>query len=139
MVATHDMPTIADFWAGSDIDRRDRLGLYADVALRDDDRRRREAEREGIRHLLRELNLDPGDDAIPTQIADALHAVIARTPSMLAVVQLDDILGEVEPTNIPGTTDEYPNWRRKVSVAIEELAADGRLQRTAEIMRRAGR
>ena len=139
MVATHDMPTIADFWAGSDIDRRDRLGLYADPAFRDDERRRRDAEREGIRRLLRELNLDPGDDAHPMRMADALHAVIARTPSLLAVVQLDDVLGEVEPTNIPGTTNEYPNWRRKVSVAIEDLAADGRLQRTAQIMRDAGR
>ena len=139
MVATHDMPTIADWWKGTDIDRRASLDLYPEPHLADEDRGRRHAEREGVLGLLREIGLEPVDRDDCCQIADALHAAIARTPSMLAVVQLDDVLCEVEPTNIPGTTDAYPNWRRKVSVPVEALAGDERLMRTARIMRDAGR
>ena len=56
----------------------------------------------------------------PGAVIDALHSVVARTASMLAVVQLDDLLGEIEPVNIPGTYREYPNWRRKLALPVEE-------------------
>ena len=139
MVATHDMPTIADWWKGSDIDRRETLGLFPEPSLADEERGRRHAEREGVLALVRDVGVEPVDRDDCVQITDALHAAIARTPSMLAVVQLDDVLGEIEPTNIPGTTDAYPNWRRKVSVSLEELAGDERFLRTARIMRESGR
>ena len=139
MVATHDMPTIADWWKGTDIDRRASLGLYPEAHLPDDERAHRHHEREGVLALLRELGLEPTDRDDCAQVIDSLHATIARTPSMLAVVQLDDVLGEIDPTNIPGTTDAYPNWRRKVSVSLEDLAGDERLTRTARMMRDSGR
>ena len=58
---------------------------------------------------------------------------------MLAVVQVDDLIGEVEPVNIPGTWREYPNFRRKLSRTVEQIGTDARLIRLAEIMRAAGR
>jgi 4-alpha-glucanotransferase len=42
------------------------------------------------------------------------------------MVQLDDLTNELEQVNLPGTTDEYPNWRRKLSLTLEELADDER-------------
>jgi 4-alpha-glucanotransferase len=45
------------------------------------------------------------------------------------MAQLDDILGERAPVNIPGTSTQYPNWRRKLSVDLADLAADERLTR----------
>jgi 4-alpha-glucanotransferase len=58
---------------------------------------------------------------------------------MLAMVQLDDLIGETEPVNIPGTYREYPNWRRKLALPIEEIFSDARWQRLASIMREAQR
>ena len=89
--------------------------------------------------MLGELGLTPPDPSDAAQIGEALHAVIARTPAMLAVVQLDDLLGEVEPANIPGTHREYPNWRRKLSRSVEEIAYDARLERLARMMKESGR
>ena len=138
-VATHDMPTIAEYWRGGDIGRRAALGLYPEPGMREQEEARRAAERPGILALLGELGLSPADTSDTGQITEALHTAIAKTNSMLAVVQLDDLLGEVEPVNIPGTYLEYPNWRRKLSRSIEEIEGDPRLARLAEIMRNAGR
>jgi len=138
-VATHDMPTIADFWRFGDIERRAALGLFPDDQAREQEVATRHGERWKVLALLHELRLSPADPEDTGQIADALHAAIARTPSMLAVVQLDDVLGETEPANIPGTHREYPNWRRKLSRTLDEIAADPRLERLARIMDSAGR
>ena len=138
-VVTHDMPTIAEYWSGDDIARRDGLGLFPEAALRDAEAGRRAPERQALQQLLGELGLAP--DQTPTQTAPtaALHAAVARCNAMLAVVQLDDISGETLPVNIPGTHLEYPNWRRKLSLDIEDLPADPRFVLLADTMRGAGR
>ena len=48
---------------------------------------------------------------------------IARTPSRLMAISLEDLLGVVDQPNIPGTVDEHPNWRQRLPVAVEEIAA----------------
>ncbi|MBL8381273.1 MAG: 4-alpha-glucanotransferase [Burkholderiales bacterium] len=137
-LATHDMPTVADFWDGGDIARQESLGLLPPGTTSATAHERRAAERAGLAALCRALDLPaPGEDG--AQASDSLHAVLARTESMLAMVQLDDILGETEPVNIPGTWREYPNWTRKQGRAIEALAADPRFERVASLMRAAGR
>jgi glycogen operon protein len=50
------------------------------------------------------------------------HAMVARTPSLLMLVQADDLSGETEPLNVPGTDKERPNWRRRLSTTVEDLA-----------------
>lgn len=51
----------------------------------------------------------------------AAHA-LARTPSRIMLIQADDLAGEQDPLNVPGTDREWPNWRRRVSVPVEALA-----------------
>jgi 4-alpha-glucanotransferase len=59
----------------------------------------------------------------------ALYAYLARTPSVLIGVSLPDAVGQRQPQNIPGTTDEYPNWRIPLAdaggrpVLLEDLPA----------------
>jgi 4-alpha-glucanotransferase len=60
-------------------------------------------------------------EPMPAAIAVALHVLIARSPSRLFVVQAEDLTGTIEQVNIPGTTGEHPNWRRKLAVDIEAL------------------
>jgi len=137
-VVTHDMPTIADYWAGGDIPRREALGLFPTPDLASAETARRADERERLLTLLAELGLRPAapDTANVTQ---ALHTVVAESRAMLAVVQFDDVVGEMEPVNIPGTYREYPNWRRKVSLPIEDLESDPRWAALVQAMQEAGR
>ena len=64
------------------------------------------------------------DAAFTPTLAAAIHAYLARTPSLLFVVQLDDLAGELHQPNLPGTTTEYPNWRRRLSRTLEDLLGD---------------
>jgi 4-alpha-glucanotransferase len=50
-----------------------------------------------------------------------MHLYLARSNSALVALQLDDLLGMTDPVNVPGTDREYPNWRRKLPVELEEL------------------
>jgi 4-alpha-glucanotransferase len=138
-VATHDMPTMTEFWHGEDIARRERLGLYATAQQREEDASRRHGERDGMLWLMGQIGLSPADPMDSAQVIEALHTAIARSQAMLASVQLDDLTGETEPVNIPGTHREYPNWRRKLSLPIEEIFRNPRWHRLVQLMREAGR
>jgi len=138
-VATHDMPTVTEYWHGGDIARRAQLGMHPGIQQQEEEAARRHGERAGILRLLGELGLSPAHPETAAAVVESLHEAIARTRSMLAVVQLDDLLGETEPVNIPGTYREYPNWRRKLALSIEEIAGDERWARLTTSMRRAGR
>ena len=151
-VATHDMATIAEYWRGDDIERRAALGLFPDATMHAAEAARRVPERQGLINLFDELGLRPAtatpdgasggapaDRAACDAVAAALHATVARCNAMLALVQLDDITSETAPVNIPGTYREYPNWRRKLSVTLEDLATDSRWVVLVQTMRDAGR
>jgi 4-alpha-glucanotransferase len=139
IVATHDMPTMTEYWRGDDIARRAALGMYPGEQQREEDAARRHAERADLLRLLGEIGLSPADPSAAGDVVGSLHAAIARTRSMLAVVQLDDLIGETEPVNIPGTHREYPNWRRKLALPIEEIVRHEQWSRLTAVMREAGR
>ena len=63
----------------------------------------------------------------------------SRSSAQLAAIQLDDVLGELDAVNLPGTFREYPNWRRKLGRDLEDLEGDPRLAALAQSMREAGR
>jgi 4-alpha-glucanotransferase len=138
-VATHDMPTMTEYWQGGDIGRREQLGLYPAPQQRDEEEMRRRHERDGMLWLLGESGLSPADPAEAGQVIESLHGAVARSAAMLAAIQLDDIIGETAPVNIPGTHREYANWRRKQALPIEAILSDARWLRLAAIMREAGR
>jgi 4-alpha-glucanotransferase len=51
------------------------------------------------------------------------------------MVQLDDLTDETDQVNLPATTDEHPNWRRKHSLSLEELAANRRVRALVDILK----
>jgi len=61
--------------------------------------------------------------------AENVHAYIAATPCRVMLLQPEDALGVAEAWNVPGTTDEHPNWRRKLPLAVEDFARSERLER----------
>jgi 4-alpha-glucanotransferase len=137
--STHDLPTLAGWWEGRDIALRASHGhlgpdadLQAQMAGRIDDRGRLLAALARAGLLPADTPLDPlAVPLLTPAIATALQMFLARTPSALLAVQPEDVLGVVEQANLPGTTFEHPNWRRKLPVALEQVAADGRLRALA--------
>lgn len=143
--ATHDLASLKGFWLGRDIEWRRRLALYPDAAAEATEA----AERECDRRLLLEalaceglLDADRFDEFLPpggapvftAALGDAVHAFLARSRSRLMLVQLEDVAGEEEQANLPGTTDAHPNWRRRMSCGLEELLAGPDLARVAALV-----
>ena len=113
--ATHDTPTLQGFWHGEDIALWQRVGW-----IDPDTARTRHAHRSRQRGSLRSLcGIAP--DAPAETISQAIHQTLARAPSALLAIQLDDALGLGEAQNLPGTIDEHPNWRRRLPLPVEDL------------------
>jgi len=75
-------------------------------------------------------------------LVQAAYRFLARSPAMLLLLHLEDALGEENQINMPGTVAEYPNWRRKMLLDVEELERDRRIMALAAAIRderRAGR
>jgi len=140
-VTTHDMPTLRSYWEGRDIELRRRLNLYPSEAIESDVIREREQDRKLLLAALQEQGLNPAApattlDAFTPELAQSLHLYLARSATALAAVQIEDLLGMTDPVNVPGTDHEYPNWRRKVSADIEEMAARADLAASLDEIRR---
>jgi (1->4)-alpha-D-glucan 1-alpha-D-glucosylmutase len=120
-VSTHDLPTWRGYWAGRDLDWREKLGLSVDARKERDQRR---SDQQKLKSLLEKEGLDAS--------AASAHAFIARTPCKIAVVQPEDVFEIAEQANLPGTVAEHPNWRRKLPAPLEQWAADPRLAGLAQ-------
>jgi 4-alpha-glucanotransferase len=48
---------------------------------------------------------------------------LAGTRSRLLVIGLEDLLGVADQPNVPGTVNEHPNWRQRLPVSLDEIAA----------------
>ncbi|HEX7874592.1 MAG TPA: 4-alpha-glucanotransferase [Sphingobium sp.] len=116
MTGTHDTPTVAGWWIGRDLDWNDRLSR--DGTSRDD----RAIDRMRLWTAIGEGPQPAPNDPLP--VVDAALAHIGRSASRIAIVPLEDLLGEEEQPNLPGTTDEHPNWRRRLSAPLETLIAE---------------
>jgi 4-alpha-glucanotransferase len=125
-VTTHDMPTLRSFWEARDIELRQRLNLYPSPDIQNEVMRERDADRTALLAALREQGLQPAAPAMPSEpftheLATALHVYLARSRCRLVSLQIEDLLGMVDPVNVPGTDQEYPNWRRKLTANIEDM------------------
>jgi 4-alpha-glucanotransferase len=130
-ISTHDLPTAMGFLRGEHVRARAELGLFDDVAAEE---RRAASDRAELVALLEvEGFAAPGAD--DEQLAVAMHAFLAATRSRLALVSPYDMIGEVRQPNLPGTVDEYPNWRLPLPVSLEELRDDPRVQAVVDVMK----
>ena len=135
-VSTHDLPTLKGFWQGVDLDVRRDLGLFPDEARRETELAARACDRERLLAALEREGLAPEGVRIdsPTapefapELALSVHRFVSRAPARLFLVQLEDVLGQLHQVNLPGTADEYPNWRHKLPLDLEDLPTDPRMQ-----------
>ncbi len=126
--STHDLPTIVGFWKFRDIEARKAAGLADDAGYRQqiEDRKR---EKQRLLDVLHSENLLPhyyprnaehiGE--VDGDLHNAIIGFLAQVPSMILLVNQEDFTKETEQQNLPGSTAQYPNWRRKMKVKIEDL------------------
>ncbi len=122
-VSTHDLPTLAGWWQGVDIEEKAVLGLLS-VEAAAAERTARWNDKAALLDALRARRLigaGRADADFNDGLAEALHAFLAGAPCVLAMAQLDDLAGESVAVNLPGTDRERPNWRRKLRVPVDEL------------------
>jgi (1->4)-alpha-D-glucan 1-alpha-D-glucosylmutase len=148
--STHDLPTLPGWVLGRDIDARTNAGLTSgDEAARAHAERRVAATRllealqtageldaESVERLHRVIDARTSDGRELAPLVAAAYCFLAKTPAQIILVQLDDVLGELDQINLPGTFTEYPNWRRKNSIAVEDIADDERVKALAGQLRR---
>jgi 4-alpha-glucanotransferase len=143
--ATHDLASLKGFWLGRDIAWRQKLALYPDAAAEAADIADRNTARwqllealahEGLMLFERFGDFLPreGDPVYTAELGEAILAFLARSRARLMLVQIEDVAGEVEQANLPGTTDEHPNWRRRLSAKLDEVLDGLEMQRIAAKM-----
>jgi 4-alpha-glucanotransferase len=128
---THDLPTVAGFFSGSDLAHLVEIGAATPDG---GGGAGQEAQRDSLCRLLEEEGLlEPGERGVEALVA-ALYGFLARTPAMLVAATLEDALEAHDRPNVPGTIDERPNWSLPLPVPLDDLAADPRVRRLAGIL-----
>ncbi|WP_210576592.1 4-alpha-glucanotransferase [Streptomyces sp. GESEQ-4] len=144
---THDLPPTAARLTGDHVELRDRLGLLTCPV--DEERAEAAADTGEWLTLLAQLGLLQGTSGGLGASAEeaevqAVHRYLLRTPARMIGIWLPDGVGDRRPQNLPGTWDQYPNWRLPVADAegrpmtLEELAGSARLHALVEVVRASG-
>lgn len=133
---THDLPTLGGFWSAGDLTLGETLGLYPDKQVLSElfaDRAHKKQQLLDALHragcVAKRCAKQAAKMAMSAALNRGLQRYIADSHSALLGLQPEDWLNMEKPVNVPGTTDQYPNWRRKLSVTQEVMFADARINR----------
>lgn len=138
MTTTHDLPTVAGWWSGADLELRRSLGNASDAEVAG-----RPKDRTALWQTFTEAGVVAGDAPPPTDpdpVVDAAIGFVARAPGPLAIAPLEDIVGTTEQPNLPGTIDQHPNWRRRFKLPADQILKQPAAERRLRLLngRRAG-
>ncbi|TCT05534.1 4-alpha-glucanotransferase [Aquabacter spiritensis] len=129
VTGTHDLPTVAGWWKGRDIDWRVPLGIVGEGQTERTEREARGRDRRAIWQAIAPDDADPdAPPEDPERVVDAALSFIGRTPAPLVVIPIEDALALEEQPNLPGTIDEHPNWRRRLGPQAADLLEDPSVQ-----------
>lgn len=127
--STHDLPTLSGYWQAADFALGEKIGLYSDKAALQSMYDERDEQKQALLAALQEAGAVPAKRKADRQemtpaLNLAIHQFLAETGSALLGLQPEDWIGMTTPVNVPGTVDEYPNWRRKLTQPLEDIFAD---------------
>lgn len=134
-VTTHDLPTAAGFLAEEQVRVRDELGQLG-VPV-EQERAKARSERAAIVRMLESTGLLAAHDG---DLVLAMHALLTASPCRLVLAAFGDAVGDLRQPNLPGTVDEYPNWRLPVAdgagtpLGLEEILASDGVRRLAALL-----
>jgi 4-alpha-glucanotransferase len=121
-VTTHDLPTIAGLWTGSDVRTQKELGLAPNE----------HGTREILKRVKRLARATAGTP-LPSVIS-RVHEALAKAPSWIVTATLDDAMAVEERPNMPATTTEWPNWSIALPEPVESLEKNTTAARLARIL-----
>ncbi|MGI5242837.1 4-alpha-glucanotransferase [Dactylosporangium sp. CA-139066] len=140
-ISTHDLPTATGFLTGEHVDARAAAGVLTRSVA--EERRSAEADRAALLDLLAAEGLIPAPDPSGgsggvrvAAIVEAMHRLLARSPCRVLLASPYDVLGEARQPNLPGTSEQYPNWRIPLPLLLEDLTGDPRMRAVAELFER---
>ncbi len=135
MTSTHDLPTVAGWWSGRDLDWHERLKQTSDSTIA---REKRSQDRGRLWQTFVASGAASGE-APPSDateaVVDAACVHVGGAACELVMLPIEDAIGLVEQPNLPGTLDEHPNWRRRLPALLFEAACVGRLGKLDEARR----
>lgn len=127
-VSTHDLPTLAGWWTGTDLVWREKLELYPCETMGQNDRNNRITDREQLIAAMIDMQvLPPGKSpatspaVMNTALSQAVQRFLAKAPSRIQLIPLEDALGMHQQVNIPGTIDQHPNWLQRLPVDLSDI------------------
>lgn len=144
VVTTHDLPTFRSWWQGDDMVLREQLGSYPDPAARE----RVQQERVQDRQLMMQALVRTGlwhwqaHEPLPAcslALVRAAYLYAGLSAAALLVVQPEDLLGMIEPVNVPGTSTEHANWQRKLTADLTTTLQQADIQEFMQAMNTARR
>jgi 4-alpha-glucanotransferase len=123
-VSTHDLPTVAGLWTGADLAAQRRIGVQPSV--------------DGFRDIRRRLIAATGlsDNASPANAVAAAYRALGQAPTAVLSASLEDALAVEQRPNMPGTTDQWPNWSLALPQPLEEIESMALPRQIAEGLRR---
>jgi 4-alpha-glucanotransferase len=124
---THDTPTFAGHWRGDDLMESVRLGLMPRKELKAA-KQKREKLKAALIQFLRAQGLLKKRESGPAEVLRALYAWLKSTRSEIVLLNLEDLWLEERPQNVPGTSTERPNWRRKAKLSLEQISQDAKIR-----------
>ena len=121
-VTTHDLPTVAGLWTGADLDAQRAAGVEPNEASTND--------------IVDRIAGWAGvpTDAETSEVVRGCYTLLAEAPSKVVVATLDDALEVCERPNMPGTIDEYPNWRLALPYTLEDIVSDKRVLEVGRLL-----
>lgn len=122
-ITTHDLPTVAGVWTGTDLADQKAAGVTVPDNGDDD-----------FRHRLR-VAASCDDGAPVDHVVVESYRKLAESPAMVVTAALDDLLGAEHRPNVPGTIDEHPNWRIPLPAPIDDLATSPLADRIVDALR----
>ncbi len=125
--STHDLPTVVGWWRGLDIGWRERLGLFPSADTAAEEQARRARDRAALWGAMLESGAASGDEppaGDPAPVLAAVPAHLGAASCALAILPIEDALGEAEQPNLPGTVEGHPNWRRRMPGEAAQLLDD---------------
>ncbi len=146
-VGTHDMAPLKAWWFGYDIETSYKLGLIKSLQDKQNAYHKRESDRWKLLHAMDCAGVWPHDNPrhsdylygenYPEGLEEAVHGYIAKSNAKVCLIQLEDVFQVEKMQNLPGTDrDKHPNWRHKLPVNIEDMAASLAYMRNVEAIRK---
>jgi 4-alpha-glucanotransferase len=138
-LSTHDLPVLSAWWRGEDVEHRLAYGLVTEEQALLETIHRGDERKALVRLLMQsgllnyEVNVQAAE--LPDGILNATYRFLASTSSLLAGVRLADLVGPVVATNVPGTAEQYPNWRPRSPLDLALIRHHPAFVATANLMR----